>query len=206
MIYYKYYKRAIQEIFWAQHGPLRVSRYHRVHLARKQFTPLAWKLWSYHPVVWDMIWDKIWYEIWYDIILYITWHDHDMTWQDTICYGIWYDNDYIIRCDMIWYIITYIPLFWGGAAYVYETPMGDSCLVMHIHNPFMHCAASQYVFKPRDVIMLNNRISVATITYMYATASPCRVPLNGMFHQDSATQWSKLQNLKKKVTLLCQIH
>ena len=36
--------------------------------------------------------------------------------------------------------------------------------------------------------MLNNHISVATI--MYATVSPC-VPLNGMFHQDSATQWNK---------------
>ena len=36
--------------------------------------------------------------------------------------------------------------------------------------------------------MLNNHISVATI--MYATASPC-VPLNGMFHQDSAMQWNK---------------
>ena len=28
---------------------------------------------------------------------------------------------------------------------------------------------------------------------MYATASPCRVPLSDMFHQDSATEWNKLQ-------------
>ena len=27
-------------------------------------------------------------------------------------------------------------------------------LVMNIHNPFMHCVTSQYVFKQRDVIML----------------------------------------------------
>ena len=89
----------------------------------------------------------------------------------------------------IYIFITHAPLFRGGAAYVYESPLGDWCLIMNIHNPFMHCAMSQYVFKPRDVIMLNNRISVATITY--ARASPCRVPLNGMFHQDSATWWNK---------------
>ena len=39
--------------------------------------------------------------------------------------------------------------------------------------------------------MLNNRISVTTI--MYATASPCSVPLNCMFHQDSPMQWTKLR-------------
>ena len=62
---------------------------------------------------------------------------------------------------------------------------------VNIHNPFMHCDTSQYVFQSYEVKMLNNRISVATITY--ATASPCRVPLNGMFHQDSALQWKKLR-------------
>ena len=82
-------------------------------------------------------------------------------------------------------------MFRGGAAYVYESPLSDSSLVMNIHNPFRHCITSQYMFKPRDVIMPKNRISVATITY--ATALLCRVPLNGMFHQDSATQWNKLR-------------
>ena len=88
-------------------------------------------------------------------------------------------------------IITYAPLFRGGAAYVYESPLGDSCLVMNIQNPFMHYVTSQYVFKLRKVIMLNNRSSVAKITY--TTASSIRVPLNGLLHQDSATQWNKLQ-------------
>ena len=92
--------------------------------------------------------------------------------------------------------ITYAVLFWGGAVYVYESPLGDSRLVINIHNPYMHRVTSQCVFKSRDVIMLNNRISVATITY--AIASPCRVPLNGMFHQDSAMQWNKLQIEKNK--------
>ena len=55
----------------------------------------------------------------------------------------------------------------------------------------MHCVTSQYVFKPHDVIVLNNRISIATITY--ATSSQCRVSLNGMFHQDSATQCQELR-------------
>ena len=97
--------------------------------------------------------------------------------------------------------IPYALLFRVGAAFVYESP-----LAINVHNPFMHCVTSQYVFKPRDVIMLNNRINVATITY--ATASPCQVPFNGMFHQDSAMQWNKLQieKQKKQVTSLCQIH
>ena len=94
------------------------------------------------------------------------------------------------------HFITHAPLFRGGAAYVYELPLGDSCLIMNIHNPFMHCVMSQYMFKSRDVIMLNNRINVATI--MYATASPCSVPLNGVFHQDSGKQWNKLQIYKNK--------
>ena len=55
----------------------------------------------------------------------------------------------------------------------------------------LYCVTSRHVFNPRDVIMLNNRISVATITY--ARASPCAVPLNGMFHKDSATQCNKLR-------------
>ena len=87
---------------------------------------------------------------------------------------------------MTLYYITHAPVFRGGAAYVYESPLGNSSLVINIQNPLMHCVASQY-----DVIMLNNRISVATITY--ATASPCRVPLNDIFHQNSATQRSRLR-------------
>ena len=94
------------------------------------------------------------------------------------------------RIRNTWYTII-IPralLFRGCVAYAYESPLGDSCLVM---NLFMHLVTSQYVF-----MMLNNRISVATITY--ATASPCRIPLNGVFHQDSATEWNQLQ-IKKDV-------
>ena len=98
------------------------------------------------------------------------------------------DANHIYEVEII---ITHAPLFRGDASYVYESPLGESCLIMNIHNPFMHCVTSQYVFKPRDVIMLNNRISVAKITY--ATASPCSVPLNVVFHQDSAKQWKKLQ-------------
>ena len=45
-------------------------------------------------------------------------------------------------------------MFQEGADYVYESPLGDSSLVMNIHDPFMHCETSQYVLKPRDVIML----------------------------------------------------
>ena len=39
--------------------------------------------------------------------------------------------------------IIHAPLFRGGADHVYESPSGDSCLVMNIQNQFMHCATSQ---------------------------------------------------------------
>ena len=52
------------------------------------------------------------------------------------------------------------PLFRGGADYIYESPLGDSRLVMNIHNLFMHCATSQYVFKPRDVTMLMRAVTI----------------------------------------------
>ena len=58
------------------------------------------------------------------------------------------------------HIITHALLFRGGADHVYESPLEDSCLVMNIHNPFMHCAASQYVFKPRDVKMLTRAVTI----------------------------------------------
>ena len=35
--------------------------------------------------------------------------------------------------------ITHPPLFWGGEDYVCEFPLGNSSLVMSIHNPFMYC-------------------------------------------------------------------
>ena len=91
-------------------------------------------------------------------------------------------------------------MFWEGAAYVYESPSGDACLVLNIHNPFMHCATSQYVFitawhhnAEQSYQRSNNNVRAITFT----TASPCRIPLNGMFHQDSATKWNQLQIQKK---------
>ena len=57
-------------------------------------------------------------------------------------------------------IITHAPLFRGGADHAYESPLGDSCLVMNIHNAFMHFVTSQYVFKPRDVIMLKRAVTI----------------------------------------------
>ena len=60
----------------------------------------------------------------------------------------------------VFHIIINAPLFRRGADHVYESPLGDLCLVMNIHNPFMHCATSQYVFKLRDVIMLTRAVTI----------------------------------------------
>ena len=57
-------------------------------------------------------------------------------------------------------IITHAPLFRGGEDHVCESPLGDSCFVINIHNPFMHCVTSQYVFKLRDVIMLMRSVTI----------------------------------------------
>ena len=56
--------------------------------------------------------------------------------------------------------ITHAPLFRGGEDHVCELPLGDSCFVMNIHNPFMHCVTSQYVFKLGDVIMLMRAVTI----------------------------------------------
>ena len=56
-------------------------------------------------------------------------------------------------------IITHAPLF-RGADYAYKSPLDDLSLVMNIHNPFMHCATSQYLFKMRDVIMLTGPVTI----------------------------------------------
>ena len=79
----------------------------------------------------------------------------------TIFFLIWVMNIFtMINLHVFHNVITHVPLFRGGADHVYESPLGDSCLVMNIHNPFMHCATSQYVFKPRDVIMLTRAVTI----------------------------------------------
>ena len=58
------------------------------------------------------------------------------------------------------HIITHAALFRRGEDYVCELPLGDSSLVMNIHNPITHCVMSQYVFKPCDVIMLLYAVAI----------------------------------------------
>ena len=64
----------------------------------------------------------------------------------------------------------------------------------------------QTVWRHNANACCHNRSSLATAPS--ATQLPCRVPLNGMFHQDSATQYTKIANLKKVITsyFLCYIH
>ena len=102
----------------------------------------------------------------------------------------------IIRIRPCQFCITSIQLshtahcFEGARLMFMNRPWAVLSLVMNIHKLFMHYVTSQHVFKC-CVIMLNNRISAATITY--ATPSPCHTHSNGMFHQDSAMQLHKLR-------------
>ena len=76
-------------------------------------------------------------------------------------YPIWNFMDLqLARPVVVQRHITHIPLFRRGADNVYESALGDSSLVMNIHNSFMDCATSQYVFKPRDVIMLMRAVTI----------------------------------------------
>ena len=54
------------------------------------------------------------------------------------------------------------PIVSRGEDHVCELPLGESSFVMNIHNPFMHCVTSQYVFKMCDVIMLLHAVTMVT--------------------------------------------
>ena len=53
------------------------------------------------------------------------------------------------------FLLSHMPhCFEGVRMRFINRPWAIHVLVMNIHNPFMHCVTSQYVFKQRDVIML----------------------------------------------------
>ena len=60
--------------------------------------------------------------------------------------------------------LSHAPLFRGGEDYVCEPPLGNSSLVMNMHNPFKHCVTSQYAFKLGDVTMLLHAVIRRTVT------------------------------------------
>ena len=70
-----------------------------------------------------------------------------------------------------------------------------SSLVMNIHNPFMRCVTSQYVFRTawrhNAAACGHNDNNIAAASS--ATPSPSPVSLNGVFHQDFSTQQRKLR-------------
>ena len=70
-----------------------------------------------------------------------------------------------------------------------------SSLVMNIHNPFMRCVTSQYVFRTawrhNAAACGHNDNNLAAASS--ATPSPSPVSLNGVFHQDFSTQQRKLR-------------
>ena len=65
-------------------------------------------------------------------------------------------DGYIPRWNqrLVWsLLLSHTPHCFKGVRLMFK---GDSCLVMNINNPFMHCVTSQYVLKPLDVKMLTN--------------------------------------------------
>ena len=76
--------------------------------------------------------------------------------------------------------------FEGVRMMLMNRPWAIHVLIMNIHNPF-----DVIVWCHNVAACFHNRSSIATAPC--TTPSLCRVPLNGMFHQDSTTQWNKLR-------------
>ena len=87
-----------------------------------------------------------------------------------------------LKCRVLQYGITQAPLFRRGA---------DSSLVMNIHALCDAIIRIQTAWRHNANACCHNRSSLAAVPS--ATPWPCRVSLNGMFHQDSATQWIQLR-------------
>ena len=88
-----------------------------------------------------------------------------LIWQPVTETPYWNENTELAEASIDAYwgckdLITHAPLFRRGEDHVCESPLGDSCFVMNIHNPFMHCVTSQYVFELRDVIMLMRAVTI----------------------------------------------
>ena len=59
------------------------------------------------------------------------------------------------------FLLTHTPHCYEGVQIMFmNRPWAIHVLVMNIHNPFMHCATSRYVFEPRDVIMLMHDVTI----------------------------------------------
>ena len=113
-----------------------------------------------------------------------------------ILYGGWQPSwiCWLLRTP-IKIFITHAPLFRGGADHVYESPLGDSSFGNEYSSP-IHALCDvticiQTARRHNADTCCHNRSSLATTPS--ATPLPCSVPLNGMFHQDSAKQWNKLR-------------
>ena len=57
--------------------------------------------------------------------------------------------------------LSHMPHCFEGVRIMFmNRPWAIQDLVMNIHNPFMHGATSQYVFKPCDVMMLMHAVTI----------------------------------------------
>ena len=97
---------------------------------------------------------------------YITLHKQTHTYA-SLCSklpGLWPSSSWVVHAgqktgihaienesvDILDQTLSHMPHCFEGV----NRPLGDSSLVTNIHNPFMHCVTSQYLFKLRDIIML----------------------------------------------------
>ena len=62
--------------------------------------------------------------------------------------------------------LSHTPHCFEGARIIFMNPWAIQVFIMNIHNPFMPCATSQYVFEPRDVIMLMRAVTIEFEKYV----------------------------------------
>ena len=79
---------------------------------------------------------------------------------------------------------------WDPSTWVMMRPLWFFCVKDAGRRP-NKITGIQTVWRHNADTCSDNRSSLATAPS--AAPLPCRVPLNGMFHQDSATQWNKLR-------------
>ena len=73
--------------------------------------------------------------------------------------GWWHPWGLWLQCDF--QMLSNMPHCFEGVRIMFmNRPWANHVIAMNIHNLFLHCATSQYVFKPREFIMLMYDVTI----------------------------------------------
>ena len=103
---------------------------------------------------------------------------------------------YSLILGLVWfYMLSHTPIVLRGWGFCLWIALGRFKICneysLPIHASRDVAVRVQTAWRHNAATCSNNGNNIATASS--ATSSPCRVSLNGKFHQDSSTQWSKLR-------------